>query len=824
MEQQHQPRQSLSASQPLSQPLSLHEQARPRREAFEKYQAEALARGQAQAPASTYIPEAQAPGHSLTTQQQESNSHRSQLVVHSTISQDQTAGIEVNDRQLVALLAKKLQISQVNDSTAKPEVSATGEPVLSDPPIFHDLPHVPQPEPFFPPQVRPFPGPKSYDSPQDVRWEPWQREQKKSTLMAPQELLHWEAPETAATARRYLAFQEQTTHLSRPRRGKATVLSSADQDLTGCSDQYSRRQRSTGGGPQSSLPNITWSSLHQARQIVSSDQGIASNLPHPNVDISQHHSEEAETLLGKVKFASTNNTSTSDGDCYTRDPADIGWRRHIQQAMGTDADVSDSMLLQSLYDALEELRKRQQTTSSCQFQTLHRVSCQEDKTTTVFFDPPWRLDQEQENAHLRGRTIVSNLELHIERHKELSFLVYKDYVCCTPDGIPSKLAPHSWKQASDFCGGDTSPTASKESVFVITESFSEALGALLNGDQTRLDRYPEFDVNSEFFAPYLWVYHDRAFIREKASSLSDEHQKQINLLMCYVDHSFGSEYEEVDNLLSRGMISGQYFQYLFTPDDILISKEKTKEKDHIQGYLQKSWPQRKDAKSQSKLALHPRLIQQEEKPSLDLTLRALLWKFDGSFQRELRDLFIKYGARWDEVMVIRDLDIYPLKFADLKMAESLRAKGKKFWDCRHKKYVCYSGWDYNCAEKIVDVRFMIDTTTYKKMHPDAVISNFLLRDDLGPKVLEQDEPPDGDFVMLLPPNIFGFNMQEKKWVNLCVDGISPVAWNKQAFESLVVDENTKILITALVTNKITAEKATDLMSGKGNGLIVLLHG
>jgi hypothetical protein len=51
-----------------------------------------------------------------------------------------------------------------------------------------------------------------------------------------------------------------------------------------------------------------------------------------------------------------------------------------------------------------------------------------------------------------------------------------------------------------------------------------------------------------------------------------------------------------------------------------------------------------------------------------------------------------------------------------------------------------------------------------------------------------------------------------------------VKWNTKAFESLVVDGETKELISALVTNQIDAEKGTDLMSGKGNGLFILLHG
>jgi hypothetical protein len=60
--------------------------------------------------------------------------------------------------------------------------------------------------------------------------------------------------------------------------------------------------------------------------------------------------------------------------------------------------------------------------------------------------------------------------------------------------------------------------------------------------------------------------------------------------------------------------------------------------------------------------------------------------------------------------------------------------------------------------------------------------------------------------------------------SLDVSRISDVKWNKAAFDSLVVDKETKELISALVTNQIDSEKSTDLMNGKGNGLFILLHG
>jgi hypothetical protein len=69
-----------------------------------------------------------------------------------------------------------------------------------------------------------------------------------------------------------------------------------------------------------------------------------------------------------------------------------------------------------------------------------------------------------------------------------------------------------------------------------------------------------------------------------------------------------------------------------------------------------------------------------------------------------------------------------------------------------------------------------------------------------------------------------FIMLKPHLESLKVACISPVVWNKQAFDNLVVGDDTKELVKALVTNQLDAEKATDLMDGKGNGLVILLHG
>jgi SpoVK/Ycf46/Vps4 family AAA+-type ATPase len=73
-------------------------------------------------------------------------------------------------------------------------------------------------------------------------------------------------------------------------------------------------------------------------------------------------------------------------------------------------------------------------------------------------------------------------------------------------------------------------------------------------------------------------------------------------------------------------------------------------------------------------------------------------------------------------------------------------------------------------------------------------------------------------------------------VTLLVDNVGPVTWNKDAYERLVLPKKTKDLVKALVmvrTSEIGEEQGMsltgkkrrdDIIAGKGNGLIMLLHG
>jgi len=117
---------------------------------------------------------------------------------------------------------------------------------------------------------------------------------------------------------------------------------------------------------------------------------------------------------------------------------------------------------------------------------------------------------------------------------------------------------------------------------------------------------------------------------------------------------------------------------------------------------------------------------------------------------------------------------------------------------------------------------MVDFHTFRKLHPENTYD--LLDEIMSQEAMDQEEPPNKDFLYLVPLQTKGFNLRTKKWLDLNMDQVHSVIWNRKVFDTLVLDRKTKELITALVSKQILPTKSTDVIAGKGNGLILLLHG
>ncbi|KAJ5984702.1 hypothetical protein N7481_006801 [Penicillium waksmanii] len=81
-------------------------------------------------------------------------------------------------------------------------------------------------------------------------------------------------------------------------------------------------------------------------------------------------------------------------------------------------------------------------------------------------------------------------------------------------------------------------------------------------------------------------------------------------------------------------------------------------------------------------------------------------------------------------------------------------------------------------------------------------------------------------LLIASPVVLGFAFSEKLWLEFTVSGISDIEWNVDAFDSLVLPNNQKSIVKALVESHTfhAAENIDDVIQGKGKGLVAVLHG
>ena len=108
---------------------------------------------------------------------------------------------------------------------------------------------------------------------------------------------------------------------------------------------------------------------------------------------------------------------------------------------------------------------------------------------------------------------------------------------------------------------------------------------------------------------------------------------------------------------------------------------------------------------------------------------------------------------------------------------------------------------------------------------------------LGERSIEPYEPigsqydiSDEEKYLLAPPRVLGWSAGRRIWCELEVDGIYPAnTRNQHVFDKeLQLDDKVKDMIKALVEhhNKLESDEVRnpDLIEGKGQGLVIMLHG
>ncbi|CAH0002201.1 unnamed protein product [Clonostachys byssicola] len=500
----------------------------------------------------------------------------------------------------------------------------------------------------------------------------------------------------------------------------------------------------------------------------------------------------------------------------------IDWRAELCRILEFSTDVSDGEILDHLEESLQELKKArlrygsQGTVGPPRAEILYTIHCARSSKapSTLYKELHSSGETAQDGVHLLGRVAVTNLELHLERNKDIAFIVYKHFKCC--DGHDLNVKQHE----GDHDDLDMYSSLLKdESIAFVSKAMIDALSMLAHrvwrdfphpqfmesihkAKKKKADEVSDNDPEKVTY-PYLWWFHSRQDIKEAMEHIDRKHIPYLSAFKDYVETRMSGEWKRVDKMMSQNKITAKYLRYLYPPGELIVSSPDRSPHLELQGF------EVSDTVRTSGSAV--------------TAIKVWSWEFDGNFQLSTIVLSLFALPSETKAFDIKSLEFYPKRFARPEIVDTLRARGRFFWRCRYRNYVSSKmDGESDLHSSAESSRYMIDMETYKRMHPSKAT---WYQDDLGKKNMEQDEPPLGDkFYMCLPVHIIGFNMQNKEWVQLEVQHLEDVRWNKKAFEYLVINKETKELIRAVVSNQLSVKSKTDLIEGKGSGLFMLLHG
>ncbi|TGO11334.1 hypothetical protein BTUL_0112g00240 [Botrytis tulipae] len=391
------------------------------------------------------------------------------------------------------------------------------------------------------------------------------------------------------------------------------------------------------------------------------------------------------------------------------------------------------------------------------------------------------------------------------------FIVFRDY---KEKDIPTSKEMVAAAATDNNSGITKSPVHEEEKILAVSEHLMEAIKSILKSKPEFADLLAWFEKDgTELPSPFVFIYHSRAVIQELIEETFDPNAvRQLKLMIDYIYKNYGAEYDAVDTMFDASHVSKPYIKYLFKPGDVLVKGTGS----DVNGYMFVTWPHDRTSITAS--------LKEDgkNKPSSQYTMDVRSWSFDSAFNRVSTRLTLEIDGSEKTEYATRDSNIRPIAYASDEDGKTLQSRGEMFWKCRERHFVSYQEHGRGDLHGASEERYMIDMKTFRELHPEDEKKK--ASDTLDEDAMAQDSPPYPSFVDLLPRKIIGYNMRRKKWVELHADWLSEVVWDKKAFKKLVLAQKTKDLIEALIVNQIAAEKSTDLISGKGNGLILLLHG
>ena len=357
---------------------------------------------------------------------------------------------------------------------------------------------------------------------------------------------------------------------------------------------------------------------------------------------------------------------------------------------------------------------------------------QERDRSMQFFDHPQWVRGQGTASHIESYEPLTNLELHLEKNKDISFIIYRNF-----ENESAHIADQPDTDNVEIDETAHRPHHTNETVRLVNKDLIEVTKALLDSQQQYAELAREFSVSLELPAPYLFIYHSRKSLERFQDNLPVHAKTQLSLLLNYVTKQYIDEYATADSLLSRNKISPKFLRYLFKPGDLLVSRVDGQYK----GYISTSWPKISSNKKVSRMqaatsqigtamSLYGSQDADTRMANDEITVHVCKvkvwdWAFDGNFQRKhsMLDLDIpavedgendtdtkgkgKVTAQGEKpkndmgATNISDLNVFPMQYASAEIVDNCRRRGKTFWKCRTRSYVSYQATERDSIQNLV---------------------------------------------------------------------------------------------------------------------------
>ncbi|RYP62307.1 hypothetical protein DL771_009792 [Monosporascus sp. 5C6A] len=193
--------------------------------------------------------------------------------------------------------------------------------------------------------------------------------------------------------------------------------------------------------------------------------------------------------------------------------------------------------------------------------------------------------------------------------------------------------------------------------------------------------------------------------------------------------------------------------------------------------------------------------------------------------------------RFDGRRPVHELSAVPLQFHPerKRIREDLLKRGRRFISLFGRNYCFYDGaakiWgafephDKSLTQAHTSGRIMLDPEQYDRS-VTCGHRHFVLGADVYTSSDEANQKLSDDDVLTCHHSLPGFSLESRRWGLFFIPNIQDIAYDDEAFAGLVLPEEKKRLISALVRHQslLGGDEYDDLIQGKGKGLVFLLHG